>query len=98
MNSGKTGGPLFGTGIVPVSAKSSPNQAGIECIAKLGSGHMELLKALKNPKARGGGHPRECALSATGCRAPAEDISAPPLARILDCEDFASSALELQRI
>ena len=42
MNSDKTGGLLFGTGGVPVSAKSSSTEAGIERIAELGLGCMEV--------------------------------------------------------
>jgi deoxyribonuclease-4 len=42
MNSDKTGGLLFGTGGVPVSAKSRSTEAGIECIADLGLGCMEV--------------------------------------------------------
>jgi deoxyribonuclease-4 len=42
MNSGKTGGLLFGTGGVPVSAESRSTEAGIERIAELGLGCMEV--------------------------------------------------------
>jgi len=42
MSSDKTGGLLFGTGGVPVSAKSRSTEAGIERIAELGLGCMEV--------------------------------------------------------
>ena len=42
MNPDKTGGLLFGTGGVPVSAKSRSTEAGIERIAELGLGCMEV--------------------------------------------------------
>jgi deoxyribonuclease-4 len=42
MNSSKTGGLLFGTGGVPLSAKSRSTEAGIERIADLGLGCMEV--------------------------------------------------------
>ena len=42
MNSGKTGGLLFGTGGVPFSAESRSTEAGIERIAELGLGCMEV--------------------------------------------------------
>jgi deoxyribonuclease-4 len=42
MNSNKTGELLFGTGGVPVSAKSRSTEAGIERIAELGLGCMEV--------------------------------------------------------
>lgn len=42
MNSGKTGGLLFGTGGVPFSAESRSTQAGIERVASLGLGCMEV--------------------------------------------------------
>jgi deoxyribonuclease-4 len=42
MNSNKTGELLFGTGGVPVSAKSRSTEAGIERIAELGLGCMEI--------------------------------------------------------
>jgi len=42
MSSGKTGGLLFGTGGVPDSAESRSTEAGIECIAELGLGCMEV--------------------------------------------------------
>jgi deoxyribonuclease-4 len=42
MNSSKTGELLFGTGGVPVSAKSRSTEAGIERIAELGLGCMEV--------------------------------------------------------
>lgn len=42
MNSNETGELLFGTGGVPVSAKSRSTEAGIERIAELGLGCMEV--------------------------------------------------------
>ena len=42
MSSDKTGGLLFGTGGVPVSANSRSTEAGIERIAELGLGCMEV--------------------------------------------------------
>jgi deoxyribonuclease-4 len=42
MNSKESGGLLFGTGGVPVSAKSRSTEAGIERIAELGLGCMEV--------------------------------------------------------
>ena len=42
MNSNKTGGLLFGTGGVPLSAESRSTEAGIERIAELGLGCMEV--------------------------------------------------------
>jgi deoxyribonuclease-4 len=42
MSSNKTGGLLFGTGGVPVSAESRSTEAGIERIAELGLGCMEV--------------------------------------------------------
>ena len=42
MNSDETGGLLFGTGGVPVSAQSRSTEAGIERIAELGLGCMEV--------------------------------------------------------
>ena len=42
MNPNETGGLLFGTGGVPVSAKSRSTEAGIERIAELGLGCMEV--------------------------------------------------------
>jgi len=42
MSSRKTGGLLFGTGGVPVSAQSRSTEAGIERIAELGLGCMEV--------------------------------------------------------
>jgi len=42
MNSNETGEPLFGTGGVPVSAKLRSTEAGIERIAELGLGCMEV--------------------------------------------------------
>jgi len=42
MNSSETGGLLFGTAGVPVSAKSRSTEAGIERIAELGLGCMEV--------------------------------------------------------
>ena len=42
MNSDETGGLLFGTGGVPLSAKSRSTEAGIERIAELGLGCMEV--------------------------------------------------------
>jgi deoxyribonuclease-4 len=42
MNSGKTGGLLFGTGGVPVSAETRSTEAGIERIAELGLDCMEV--------------------------------------------------------
>jgi deoxyribonuclease-4 len=42
MNSDKTGGLLFGTGGVPLSAESRSTEAGIERIAELGLGCMEV--------------------------------------------------------
>jgi deoxyribonuclease-4 len=42
MSSDKTGGLLFGTGGVPVSAKSRSTEAGIERIAELGLGCLEV--------------------------------------------------------
>jgi deoxyribonuclease-4 len=42
MSPDKTGGLLFGTGGVPVSAKSRSTEAGIERIAELGLGCMEV--------------------------------------------------------
>jgi deoxyribonuclease-4 len=42
MNSSQTGELLFGTGGVPVSAKSRSTEAGIERIAELGLGCMEV--------------------------------------------------------
>jgi len=42
MRSDKTGGLLFGTGGVPLSAKSRSTEAGIERIAELGLGCMEV--------------------------------------------------------
>jgi deoxyribonuclease-4 len=42
MNPNKTGELLFGTGGVPVSAKSRSTEAGIERIAELGLGCMEI--------------------------------------------------------
>jgi deoxyribonuclease IV len=42
MSSNKAGGLLFGTGGVPVSAKSRSTEAGIERIAELGLGCMEV--------------------------------------------------------
>jgi len=42
MSSNKTGGLLFGTGGVPLSAESSSTEAGIERIAELGLGCMEV--------------------------------------------------------
>jgi len=42
MNTSKTGELLFGTGGVPVSAKSRSTEAGIERIAELGLGCMEV--------------------------------------------------------
>jgi len=42
MNSNETGGLLFGTGGVPVSAKLRSTEAGIERIAELGLGCMEV--------------------------------------------------------
>jgi deoxyribonuclease-4 len=42
MNSNQTGELLFGTGGVPVSAKSRSTEAGIERIAELGLGCMEV--------------------------------------------------------
>jgi deoxyribonuclease IV len=42
MNPDKTGGLLFGTGGVPLSAKSHSTEAGIERIAELGLGCMEV--------------------------------------------------------
>lgn len=41
-NSNETSGPLFGTGGIPVSAKSRSTEAGIERIAELGLGCMEV--------------------------------------------------------
>ena len=42
MSSDKTGGLLFGTGGVPLSAKSRSTEAGIDRIAELGLGCMEV--------------------------------------------------------
>jgi deoxyribonuclease-4 len=42
MNSNKTGELLFGTGGVPLSAKSRSTEAGIERVAELGLGCMEV--------------------------------------------------------
>ncbi len=42
MSSSKTGGLLFGTGGVPASAESGSTEAGIERIAELGLGCMEV--------------------------------------------------------
>ena len=42
MSSNKTGGLLFGTGGVPLSAESRSTEAGIERIAELGLGCMEV--------------------------------------------------------
>ena len=42
MSSNKTGGLLFGTGGVPISAQSRSTEAGIERIAELGLGCMEV--------------------------------------------------------
>jgi deoxyribonuclease-4 len=42
MNSSQTNGLLFGTGGVPLSAESSSTEAGIERIAELGLGCMEV--------------------------------------------------------
>jgi len=42
MSSNKTGGLLFGTGGVPLSAQSRSTEAGIERIAELGLGCMEV--------------------------------------------------------
>jgi len=42
MNPNKTGGLLFGTGGVPLSAESRSTEAGIERIAELGLGCMEV--------------------------------------------------------
>jgi deoxyribonuclease-4 len=42
MNSNKTGGLLFGTGGVPLSAESGSTEAGIERITELGLGCMEV--------------------------------------------------------
>jgi deoxyribonuclease-4 len=42
MNSNETSGLLFGTGGIPVSAKSRSTEAGIERIAELGLGCMEV--------------------------------------------------------
>jgi deoxyribonuclease-4 len=42
MNSNETGGLLFGTAGIPVSAKSRSTEAGIERIAELGLGCMEV--------------------------------------------------------
>jgi deoxyribonuclease-4 len=42
MKSNKTGELLFGTGGVPASAKLRSTEAGIECIAELGLGCMEV--------------------------------------------------------
>jgi len=42
MSANKTGGLLFGTGGVPVSAQSRSTEAGIERIAELGLGCMEV--------------------------------------------------------
>ncbi len=42
MNSSKTGGLIFGTGGVPLSAESRSTEAGIERIAELGLGCMEV--------------------------------------------------------
>ena len=42
MNSDETSELLFGTGGVPLSAKSSSTEAGIERIAELGLGCMEV--------------------------------------------------------
>ena len=53
MSSNETGELLFGTGGVPVSAQPRSTEAGIERIAELGLGCMELLKAIKKRKAKG---------------------------------------------
>jgi hypothetical protein len=44
MNSNETGGLLFETGGVPLSAKSRSTEAGIERIAELGLGCKGILR------------------------------------------------------
>jgi len=52
MNPNKTGELLFGTGGIPLSAKSRSTEAGIERFTELDLGCMELLKALKKRRAK----------------------------------------------